>query len=184
MILFKHTLLILVLSLMACSESKFKGTNASNGQEQNQVQNELPAQSQPGCDLTQDFIRLENLPPDIQECENNGGFYFYVDNKCYNYSAPKTECTLESIKSILTSYKIPTQTIDDAISRNAKILDCRQFPEVRTIAVNWWFVDPNQTDCKYTESLNRSTACYRVLPPGETSSGDHLEKARSCLNSL
>lgn len=180
MIYLKTTILVLLYCLLGCSESKFKGNTSKDGP----VQNQLPGQFQPGCDFNRDFVQLEDLPAPIQECENNGGFYFYLDGKCFNYSVPKSNCSLESIKSTLISYSIPTQSIDSAIANNAKILDCRQFPEVRTVAVNWWFPNSNQTDCRYSESLNLATACYRVLPPGQTSSADPVEKARSCLNSL
>jgi hypothetical protein len=183
--------IIILFALFGCSESKFDGETKTNGTvESPAVPDRESADAAPAaCDLKKDFVSLDSLPPEIKECEDSGGFFFYLDRKCYNISQAKEPCTFDQVKQVLSGYNIGTSTVDQAIEKQAKIIDCRQVPGKKTLAVNWWYTDGEQDDCDYNENLNLVTACYRVLPANSavqnpTTPEEHAAMARDCLGGI
>lgn len=174
---------LLTLVLVSCNDAKFGGENeqaAPAPQVQKQPQQ---APARPACDPSQDQITLRNLPPAEQECQNRGGLYFYVDQRCYEFQGSRqTSCTFDSVKQELAKIGMSTSVIDDAISKNAKMTDCHIFNGKNIMAINFWYSD-GPISCDYQPGMSLVTACFRVLPPGMNQSGsDQVEMARNCLN--
>lgn len=162
----KKTVLIgLFAFTVSCSEeAKFaSGTEDPTAEKNTDDTNKGEATSNQ-CDLTQDFVQV-SFPANIQACIDQGNIFDFYTNDCSPIKASTSyECNFDSLRAKLTDLGMSTASIDDAISKNAKLISCGEKRAGLSVITQWWYPTEEQINaenCSYSADMVLTTGCFQ-----------------------
>ena len=161
------TLVILMAGSVFCSNSKFRG---SQSEKKSDDSSQIPV-PEDECDTSGEQIKLSFPHEDIQKCIDDGNIYHFgldgLSGRCTDVKA-SFSCSFDNIKEAVGKIGIDPKIIEDARSKNAKLLNCGEKNSGRTIVAQWVYLKGDLKECEYSQATvsNVVTSCYKRYDGG------------------